>query len=430
MSNTLNLKQNSFLVYGLGSTGHSVIKYFKKNNVNDFFVWDDNINIRKKFKKKNPKNIKKLFDKIDYIVLSPGINIKKLKFKKELKKNKRKIITDLDLLYSSDLKFKSVVITGTNGKSTTCKIIKHLLEKNKFNVAMCGNIGTPVLNVKIKKNQFYIIEASSFQLFHSQFVHPDIAILLNITNDHIDWHGSKSNYIKSKFKIFKLQNKKDYALVKENLKKIYYKNKYNGKLISLYRSQYDIIQTEINNRYLLSGSNRENMVFVYTLAKILKIKKNSFINSMNSFSGLPHRYEIFLKKKNVTFINDSKATSFEATKFALMKDKNIFWIVGGLPKLKDKINIFDFRKNIVKSYIIGKNVFFFKKQLKNLVKISVVKNLENAIKCISKDSKSYKDLNKTILLSPSAASFDQFKNFESRGNEFKRLCRLYARKII
>ena len=106
------------------------------------------------------------------------------------------------------------------------------------------------------------------------------------------------------------------------------------------------------------------MSYVFELSKLLKISKKSFVESLSSFSGLPHRYEIFLKKKNCTFINDSKATSFQSTKYALENSKNIFWIVGGLPKKNDKIILGNLRKNIVKSYIIGKNMQFFKKQLK------------------------------------------------------------------
>ena len=107
------------------------------------------------------------------------------------------------------------------------------------------------------------------------------------------------------------------------------------------------------------------MNFVYSLSKLLKINKSSFIKSMSSFLGLPHRYEIFFKKKGITFINDSKATSLQASKFALSSSKNIYWILGGLPKKNDKINLKHLKNNIIKSYIIGKNINFFKKQLKN-----------------------------------------------------------------
>ncbi len=172
------------------------------------------------------------------------------------------------------------------------------------------------------------------------------------------------------------------------------------------------------------------MNFVYALSRLLKINKNSFIRSMSSFSGLPHRYEIFLKKKGVTFINDSKATSFQATKFALSSSKNIYWILGGLPKEKDRINLRHIKSNVIKSYIIGNNINFFKKQLRNKIKFSVKKKLKNAIiSALKAIQRSKKDHN-TILLSPGAASFDQFKNFENRGNEFKKLSKLYAKKFI
>ena len=430
MPQTLNLKKLKFLVYGLGSTGISVIKYFKKKKISDFSVWDDNLKLRKKFKSKSISNLKNALESVDFIILSPGISLKKTKYKKVLLKFKKKIITDIDLLYLSNLKFKSIVVTGTNGKSTTCKIIAHLLKKNKFNVELGGNIGTPVLNLKIKKNIFFVIEASSFQLSHSKFIHPNYAILLNITNDHLDWHGSMQHYIKSKFKIFDLQKKNNFALVNDNFKNIFKRKKYLSKLVSFKFKDYRKIKFKINNKYLKSNTNDENMNFVYALAKILKINNHSFIKSMSSFVGLPHRYEIFFKRKGITFINDSKATSLQATKFALASSKNIYWILGGLPKDKDKIDLKYIKNNIIKSYIIGKNIIFFKKQLQNKVQFSVTKNLKNAIISALKDIKLLKKINNTILLSPGAASFDQFKNFENRGNEFKKLSKLYAKKYI
>ena len=430
MSHTLNLKKFSFLVYGLGSTGHSVIKYFKKRKIHNFYVWDDNVKLRKKFGSKNVLNLKNILKEVDYIVLSPGISLKKTKYKKNLIKFRKKIITDIDLLYLSNSNFKSIVVTGSNGKSTTCKIIAHLLKKNKFNVELGGNIGTPVLNLKIKKNIFFVIEASSFQLSHSKFIHPNYAILLNITNDHLDWHGSIQDYIKSKFKIFDLQKKNNFALVNDNFKNIFKRKKYLSKLVSFKFKDYKKIKFKINNKYLKSSTNDENMNFVYALAKILKINNHSFIKSMSSFVGLPHRYEIFFKRKGITFINDSKATSLQATKFALASSKNIYWILGGLPKDKDKIDLKYIKNNIIKSYIIGKNIIFFKKQLQNKVQFSVTKNLKNAIISALKDIKLLKKINNTILLSPGAASFDQFKNFENRGNEFKKLSILYAKKFI
>ena len=430
MSNTFNLKKHSFLIFGLGSTGLSVIRYFKKKNITNYKIWDDNSKVRKKYKNKNIINLNKTLNNVDFIVLSPGISLIKTKFKKKLIKFKHKIITDIDLLFLSNENFNSIVVTGSNGKSTTCKIIKHLLKKNKFNVELGGNIGKPVLNLKIKKNIFLIIEASSFQLSHSKFIHPNYAILLNITNDHLDWHGSRKDYMQSKLRIFRLQKKNNFAFINNKLTKIFKKKKYLSKLISLKSKAYKIIKHKIDNNYLQSNINDENMNFVYSLSKLLKIKDKSFIDSMSTFKGLSHRYEIFLKKKNVIFINDSKATSFEAAKFALANSKNIYWILGGLPKQKDKFDLFKIKKNIIKSYIIGKNINFFKKKLKNKVNFLVTKNLENSIVRVIKDIKLFKKPNNIVLLSPGAASFDQFKNFEIRGNIFKKLCRLYAKKYI
>ena len=430
MSVKLNLKKLSFLVYGLGSSGHSVIKYFKKNNIFIYFVWDDNFKLRERFKSKNVSNLSKSLKEVDYIVLSPGISLKKTKFKKILNKYKKKIITDIDLFYLTNKNLKSIVVTGSNGKSTTCKIITHLLKKNRLNVMLGGNIGTPVLNLENKKNTFFVIETSSFQLSHSKFIHPNYAILLNITNDHLDWHGSMKEYIRSKLRIFNLQGKDNFALVNSRLRNIFKKNNYQSKLISLKLNLYKKIKFKIKNRYLKSFINDENMNFVYTLSKHLKISDRLFIKSMNTFKGLEHRYETFLSKKNIVFINDSKATSFEASKFAISSEKNIYWILGGLPKDKDNIDLKYLKKNIVKSYIIGKNIDFFKNQLKGKVDFTITKNIKNSIIRILKDIKLFKKKNNIVLLSPSAASFDQFKNFENRGNEFKKLCKLYAKKYI
>ena len=211
-----NFKELSFLVYGLGITGKSVVKFFKKNKINNFQVWDDNN--KKFFKKKRPLNLNKALKKIDYIVMSPGVNINTSRHGIILKKYKKKIITDLDLIFKLKKFYKSIVVTGTNGKSTTCKILYHLLKKNKYETILGGNIGTPVLNLNVQKKSFLIIEASSFQLAYSKFISPDFAILLNITNDHLDWHGNMRNYISSKFKIFENQKRNHFSILNVNKK--------------------------------------------------------------------------------------------------------------------------------------------------------------------------------------------------------------------
>ena len=433
MDISLNLSKKSFAVYGLGTTGRSVINYFNKAGFKNYVIWDDNNVLRKNWDldEKKKKSFLHLLNFVDYIIVSPGVNPKKTKLKKILLKNKSKIITDLDLFYMINSRIRSIVVTGTNGKSTTCKIMEYLLRKNKINTALGGNIGRPILSLNLKKNPFVIIEASSFQLAYSKFIKPDYALILNITNDHLDWHGSMNNYTASKLKIFSLQTRNNFAFVndKKILKK-YKRKKYLAKLIFVKPQKYKKIKSRIKNNYLNSQANEENMSFVFAVSKVLKISEKSFIRSLKSFKGLPHRYEIFLKKNNKIFINDSKATSFQASKFALEGNKNIFWIVGGMPKLGDKFKLGKLKNNIAKSYIIGNYMKIFARHLNGKVNFQLSRTLNNAIISIFKDTKNITDKKVTILLSPSSASYDQFKNFEERGDRFKKLIKNYARKYF
>lgn len=418
-------KEKSFLIYGLGASGQSVVKFFKKNNFKNFKIWDDNQ--KKIFKKYKIQNLKKILKDVNYIVLTPGVSLLKNKI---LSKYKKKIITDIDLFFLTKSKFKSIVVTGTNGKSSTCKLLEHILKKNKLKCCVGGNIGTPILDLKNFHNSYVIIEASSFQLSHSKFICPDYALFLNFTNDHLDWHGSRNNYLQAKMKIFKLQKKNQYAIINKKLKKEFFKKKFSSKLIFPDSKNYKKLKNKIKNNYLISKINEENMSFTYSLSRLLRIKESSFIKAMGTFKGLSHRFEIFLKKKNATFINDSKATSFTASQLALSSLKNIYWILGGLPKRGDKLNISKFKNNIIKSYIIGKHINFFKSQIKDKLPFSVTKNLNNSLAKIIKDINNQKKDNQTILLSPAAASFDQFINFEMRGEVFKKLCKKYAKKLV
>ena len=418
-------KELSFLIYGLGLSGQSVVKFFKKKKIKNFKVWDDRE--KKLFKNSWTKNLTKSLKEANYIVLSPGISLKK---NKKLIKYKKKIITDIDLFYLINKKVKSIVVTGTNGKSTTCKLLFHLLKKNKFRPFLGGNIGTPILDLKNFKKNFVIIEASSFQLSHSKFIKPDYALFLNLTNDHLDWHGNKNNYLNSKLKIFSNQNPNHYSIINKKLQAIFKKKNFKGRLIIPKIKDYRKIKNKIKNSYLASNINDENMSFIHAFSKTLNIRSNLFIKSMKSFKGLPHRFEIFFRKKDFIFINDSKATSFTATRFALSNLKNIYWILGGLPKQGDKINLSKCKKNIFKSYLIGQNINFFKNQIKGKIPFSETKNLRDTVIQIIKDAKLQNDITKIILLSPASASFDQFSNFEERGEEFKRLCKKYGRKLI
>ena len=423
MLESYNFKGKSFAVYGLGLTGKSVVNFLKKNKVNKIFVWDDylfkhNFQLKKKFKKK--------LNDVDYIILSPGINIKKSKFKKLLLKNKKKIITDLDLFFLKNNVKKSIVITGTNGKSTTCSLIHHILKINKIKNKLAGNIGKPILKLKFNENFVYVIEASSFQLEYSKFVKPYCAVILNISQDHLDWHGTKKNYIMSKIKIFNNQTKNDVAFINDiNLKKIYKKKNFQGKLKFINTNTVRFEDSQ--NKYLQLEANKDNVAFAYYIAKFFHINKNKFLKSLESFNGLSHRHEIFLKLGKSTFINDSKATTFESTQYALKSNSNIVWITGGQPKKNDKIKIDQFKKKIIKVYIVGKHKNFFIKFLNNKVQYEITKNLKAAVNRIFKSFKKEKNL--TYLFSPASASYDQFKNFVERGDMFKNQVKYHAKKF-
>ena len=423
------IKDNSFAVYGLGISGTSVFKYLKKKNIKKLYTWDD---IKNKNDKKKYNLFKKKLDEVDYIIISPGINIHKTKLKSKLLRNKKKLITDLDLFYMQKIPIKSIVITGTNGKSTACKLTQHIFRTNKLDAQLGGNIGKPVLDLKIKRKSIIIIEASSFQLSYTKFIKPTIAAILNIRTDHLDWHNTIKNYENSKFKIFSRQDKNDIALLNnKKLIKIFKKTNYLSKLkIIESNSLNSLIKKKITNNYLTFEPNLENLAFAYKISKLFKIKEKTFLKAVNNFKGLPHRHEIFLQKNKITFINDSKATSFDSTKYALKNNKNIFWILGGLPKIRDNFNLQGSSSNVIKSFIIGKKTIYFKNLIAKKIKYKISFNLKNAIKDVFKELLLLKSTKATVLFSPASASYDQFTNFIERGNQFKKITKEYAKKFL
>ena len=219
---------------------------------------------------------------------------------------------------------------------------------------------------------------------------------MNFSNDHLDWHGNKNSYLESKLKIFRLQTNKNIAIINKKFKKVFKNKKFLSKLIIPKKKDYEKIKLKINNKYITSDINEENMSFIYTFAKLLRIDEKSFLSSINTFKGLPHRFEFFLKKKDITFINDSKATTFNATQSALSSIKNIYWILGGLPKKGDKIKLGKLKKNIIKCYLIGKNINFFKNQIKRKINFSITRNLKESVIQICKDIKFTKKLIKSF----------------------------------
>jgi len=422
-------KNKKIAIYGMGKTGFSAAKTFK-NLKAKIYCWDDNKKVREKIKKNNI-TLNKFWQKnneIDLIVISPGIDILKCKIKKYLRNNLSKIITDLDIFF--ELKKDSIIIsiTGTNGKSTTCKIIEKILKTAKRKVKTIGNIGNPILStLAAKKETIFIIEVSSYQLQYSKLFRSNHAAILNISPDHLERHQNIKNYINIKSKIFLAQKKSDFSYLNASnkyskiIKKITKKNKIKSKLILINKLKYNLLLKTVHNSFFKSKGNIENLIFAYQIVKNLNISEKIIIKALNNFKGLPHRQELVLLNNKLLCINDSKATSFDASFQSLSAHNKIYWIVGGLPKHKDYFYLKDIKKNIVKAYIVGNSIPFFKKQLKNNVPYIVSKDIKTAINDIYDDLKLNKNSRKTILLSPAAASFDQFNNFENRGIYFRNL---------
>ena len=202
-------------IYGMGLTGCSAAKIFKKLK-SRILCWDDSEKIRKKVKKLNFP-IKKFWiekNPVDTILISPGIDINQSKISSYLKRNSEKIITDLDLFFELNKSSLIISITGTNGKSTTCKIIEKILKTANLKAKTIGNIGNPVLSTNFSnKKNIFILEASSYQLQYSKLFRSKHAAILNISPDHIERHKNIKNYIKTKTKIFLAQKKNDYSYI-------------------------------------------------------------------------------------------------------------------------------------------------------------------------------------------------------------------------
>ena len=414
--------KKKILIYGLGKSGISSFRFLR--NKADIYLFDD-------LKNTHPKQISKLKllkIKFDIIIISPGINIFNCKLSKFLKLNKKKIYTDLDVFFTF-FKNKCITITGTNGKSTTAKILYEVLKDQKKDVRLIGNIGNPPLNEKkISKNTIFVIEASSYQLDYSQLFSSKYSIILNIKPDHLERHKTLQNYVDAKFKLLDSQSKSCLAFVKSDDVLISRKlktKKFNCKIVKVNTKKNYNDFLEINNKYFLTDSNRENLSFIIELAKKLKLKNYLLQKTIKNFKGLKYRQQIIIQKKYLTIINDSKSTSFSSSAGILKKDSNILWLLGGIYKKGDKLELKKKDLSNVTAFIYGENKNLFIKQLRSKVKFKNYINLEDAVKNVFSIIKTKRSIKYTILFSPCAASFDSFKNFEERGLYFNRLVKRF-----
>ena len=416
------------LIYGLGKSGISSYKFLK--NKADLYLFDDNEKKNIKLKSNLRHNTLKEISKINFdkIIISPGIDISKCKLSKTLKKNSSKIYTDLDIFYSF-YKNKSITVTGTNGKSTTAQILYEVLEDQKYDVRLIGNIGNPALSEKkITKHTIFVIEASSYQLEYSQIFSSKYAAILNIAPDHIERHKNLKNYITAKFKLLVSQPNNATAFINKNdplITKKIDSNNLKQKIIKIDSKKSNKIYNQIKNEYFLSSGNKENLSFVLKILKIFKLNNKILLKTLNKFKGLKYRQQIIFKNKNLTIINDSKSTSFASSENLLKNLNYVYWILGGIPKKSDQFKLSKKHCKNFKAYIFSKHHKEFKKNLKNKIIVKNLKDLKDILNEIFLDIKKKKLEKNIILFSPAGASFDNFKNFEDRGLYFNKLIKKF-----
>ncbi|MEA3316045.1 MAG: UDP-N-acetylmuramoyl-L-alanine--D-glutamate ligase [Campylobacterota bacterium] len=349
------------------------------------------------------------FDKnsLEKTIVSPGIPPHNF-----LVKNSKNIISDYDLFLNKS--HFTIWISGTNGKTTTTKMLYHLLKEKEY--FMGGNVGTPLANIKDNKN--LILETSSFTMHYTNKVKPNIYILLPISDDHCSWHGSFKEYEKSKLKPLKNMKKNDIAIIPRKYKNI--KTRANSYYYNSSKDLANLFNIDKNRLKFKEPFLIDSLLSLITY-KILfnKVK----YKKINNFIQDPHKLEEFFDNKNRLWVDDSKATNIDATIQALKsyKNKKIFIILGGDDKGSDLKPLFkEIKKYNITIYAIGKNSDKIIKLSKkyNILAIKSTK-LNKAVNKIYKNRKFTKQKS-VALLSPACASLDQFNSYKHRGEEFKK----------
>lgn len=375
----------------------------------------------------------------DWIIKSPGIPKNSTIIQK---------INERQILISSEIEFASqytdatlIAITGSNGKTTTTSLTYHMYKKAGYSVGLAGNIGKSFAWQVAEENfDYYILEISSFQLDDIQNFKPHIAMVLNLSPDHLDrYEYTYQKYIDAKFTITKNQDTKDYFIYNEDdpMTTNWFQN-HNTKAQKLpfslhmkiengafsdheninFHINSDTFKMKINELALTGKHNIANSMAAGIAGKLSKIKNDFIKQSLMDFEAVEHRLEFVLKINGINFINDSKATNVNSVYYALESMKTpVIWIVGGTDKGNDYSELIPFVQRKVKAIVcLGvdnkKIIDTFQDIVSNIVETKCMKDAVNAAYSLGSKGDS-------VLLSPACASFDLFKNYEDRGNQFK-----------
>ena len=444
----MDLKDKNVLIIGLGISGVSTVKTLDKIGANIYIldikkseeleeyleeIKDINLNLYLGTNKISLENI-------DLIIKSPGIPLNLNIFKEAEKKN-IEVITDLELAYRIKPNANFIAITGTNGKTTTTTLTGEYFKKAGFTTHVLGNIGVGLLwdVVNGQEDDIFVIEASSFQLENTKYFNPKISLILNLTPDHLNWHGNFENYINAKKKILNNQTKDEYTILNYddiNVRKIGKDVKSNIIWFSLdneldkgvyLEEGYVVINTgdkiekviRIDDIRLPGKHNLENVLSSITIAWIMELDLEVIEEVLMEFSGVEHRIEYVDTINGIKFYNDSKGTNSDASIKAIEAiNSPIILIAGGMDKGGGFDDLIKACNNKVKALILLGET---KEKIKSTAlkygfkNIFLVENMKEAVKT-SFNIANEKD---NILLSPACASWDMYTSFEKRGEDFK-----------
>ena len=441
-----------YALFGLGGSGLATAKALVAGGAG-LIVYDDNETGRAAAKALG-LTVDDLrnhdFKTFDGLVLSPGVPLTHPQphWAAQLATEAGiEIIGDIELFCRerrlSAPRSKLVAITGTNGKSTTTALAAHVLGTAQSRpVMMGGNIGRPALDLDLDDAQITVLECSSYQIDLAPSLDPDIGILLNLTEDHLDRHGDMAHYGAVKARLVENVRDDGMAIVgvdDDACAKIAKHLRAAGKPLSavsvrhempdgiwlngttLYHAPDGVAEPliDLSTCPALRGAhNAQNAAAVFAAALALGLAPDKIVSAMRGFSGLAHRMQRIGTLQNVAFINDSKATNADAAAKALASFDDIFWIAGGRPKSGGIQSLNTFFPNIVHAYLIGEAAPDFAATLQGQVEVTMAETVENAVELAARDALKSGRAQPNVLFSPACASFDQFKNFEARGDAF------------
>jgi UDP-N-acetylmuramoylalanine--D-glutamate ligase len=334
-----------------------------------------------------------------------------------------------------------VAITGTNGKSTTTALIAHVLKEAGRDVAMGGNIGVPVLDLPPPApKRAHVVECSSYQIDLAPSLAPSVGLLINITPDHLDRHGDLSRYAAVKERLVAHSGVALVGVDDEPCREIYARLKARAgapRAIAVSGQESPLADVWVDQRRVMArgeaapaadlaparalrgAHNAQNAAFAYAAARALGVERELIVRAFATFPGLAHRMEEVGRLGRVLFINDSKATNADAAEKALLSFRDIHWILGGRPKAGGVEPLRPLFPRVAKAYLIGEAADEFARTLAGAVPIVRSGTLGAAVEAAAEDAARSPASEPVVLLSPACASFDQFANFEARGDAFR-----------